>query len=251
LWFDKRLAQQTSMLIGNSQAVIDFYREVGVSADRLRVIRNGINPPLPACRGRAEILDELKIPPTARVVGYVGRLAPQKRVQDLLWAFALLRNCADQETYFVVVGDGPERADDERFAERVGYNNFIRFTGHRADVRDLMGAFDVFWLASEYEGQSNSLMEAMSLGLPVVVSDIPANRELVEHEVTGLIVPMGDRPAFTHCAWKLLQQPELAQKLGKAAAARMLNEFSVDRMIADHADVYRQVASSATASDIA
>lgn len=241
LWFDRRLIDRTAKLVGNSQAVIDFYRGLGVPADRTVVIRNGIEPPPEAVRSRESLLAEFNIPATARVVTYVGRLAAQKRVQDLLWAFALLRNCADQEVYFLIVGDGPERAADERFSQKIGYHDYVRFVGHRSDVSDVLRASDVFWLASEFEGQSNSLMEAMSLGLPVVVSDIAANRELVEHEVTGLVVPMGDRPAYTHATWRLLSNPEHAQRFGRAAAEKMRTEFSVDRMIAEHAAMYRDV----------
>ncbi len=242
LWFDRRLIDRTAKLIGNSQAVVDFYRELGVPADRTVAIRNGIEPLPPPSRSRESMLAEFNIPANARVVTYIGRLAKQKRLQDLLWAFALLRNCADHEVYFLIVGNGPERTADEQFSQRVGYHDYVRFVGHRSDVSEILNATDVFWMASEFEGQSNSLMEAMSVGRPVVVSDISANRELVDHEVTGLVVPMGDRPAYTHATWRLLSNPEHAERFGRAAAEKMRTEFSVARMINDHAAVYREVA---------
>lgn len=241
LWLDRKLIARTTHMIGNSQAVATFYADQGVPLDRLSVIRNGIEPLSAPGRSRAAVLEELNIPATAQVVLSVGRLASQKRVSDLLWAFSLLRNVNDNDVHFIIVGDGPERANLERFSQKLGYHDFVRFTGHRADVRDILAAADVFWLASDFEGQSNSLMEAMSAGLPVVASDIEPNLELVEHDVTGLIVPTTDRPAFTRAAQRLLTDRELSQRLGAAAALRMRQDFSVERMIAEHAALYRRV----------
>ncbi len=241
LWLDRRLIPRTTHMIGNSQAVAKFYAKLGVPPARLSVIRNGIEPlPVPG-RTRAAVLEELRIPAYAQVVLSVGRLAPQKRVADLLWAFSLLRNVNDNDAHFIIVGDGPERASLEQFSHKLGYHDFVRFTGHRADVRDLLSAADVFWLASDFEGQSNSLMEAMAAGLPVVASDIEPNRELVEHDVTGLIVPTTDRPAFTRAAQRLLTDGALSARLGAAAELRMRQDFSVERMIAEHAELYRRV----------
>ena len=243
LWLDRKLIARTTHMIGNSQAVAKFYADLGVPLARLSVIRNGIEPLPTPTRTRAAVLEELGIPANAKVVLSVGRLASQKRVADLLWGFHLLRNLNDDDVHFIIVGDGPERASLERFAEKLSVREFVRFTGHRADVRDMLAAADLFWLASEFEGQSNSLMEAMSAGLPVVVSDIEPNRELVEHEVTGLIVPTSDRPAYARAAQRLLTDGELSARLGSAAEQRMRQDFSVERMIAEHAALYRSVVS--------
>src|SRR5690242_14602495 len=97
---------------------------------------------------------------------------------DLLWAFELIR-VMHGEVVFVVIGDGPERVKLEYFAHRLEISDRVKFLGHRNDAQKFLPAFDVFWLASDFEGLSNSLMEAMAAGLPVVASDIPPNRELV------------------------------------------------------------------------
>ena len=240
LWLDRRLIPRTSLMIGNSQAVVDFYAELGVPRERLRLIRNGIDLPGPAQRSRETILREWNVPSDAQVVTFIGRLAPQKRVDDLLWAMAMLRHINERNVHFIIVGDGPSRTELERLSHKYGCADIVRFTGHRSDTRDFLAASDAFWLASGFEGQSNSLMEAMAAGVPVVVSDIPANRELVSHDQTGLLVPMGDRAAFTQTMQQLLADKELQQRLGQAAIEHLRSTFSIERMVQEHAELYRQ-----------
>ncbi len=243
LWFDRRLISRTHRFIGNSQAVVDFYRDVGVPDDRLSVIRNGVEMPGDEARSRESVCDELNIPHSARLVGFVGRLAPQKRLKDLIWAFHLLVS-VQPDAYFVIVGDGPERAQLEKFAADIPTKGQVRFTGHREDAGDIMRHFDTFWLASDFEGQSNSLMEAMAAGVPVVASDIAPNLELVTHEETGLIVPVGDKATFAMAIDQLLKEPELAVSLAANAQRRMREEFSIDAMVNAHAELYRELAGS-------
>lgn len=240
LWLDRKLIPRTTRLIGNSQPVADFYRDLGVPAERLTVISNGLDP-VPVSQSEIDaVRQELKIPSGSRVIGYVGRLAAQKRVQDLIWALELVR-ILDEEVQLLIVGDGPERRRLEQFARDIHVDHRIRFLGHREDVPQLLRLMDVFWLASDFEGQSNSVMEAMAARLPVVASNIPANRELVVPGETGYLVPTGDRVAFAQFAQKLLVEPELARRLGDAGCERIVTQFSTSRMVSAHAELYRAV----------
>lgn len=241
LWLDRRLVSRTDLLVGNSRSVAEFYQQLGIPHDRLRVVHNGIDLPAESSAlPRNETLAAWDIPANARLVGYVGRLAPQKRLRDLIWAFELLRSLRDN-TYFVIVGDGPEKAALQRFARDVQADQQIRFLGHREGARQLFPLFDVFWLASDFEGLSNSVMEAMAAGVPVVASDIPPNRELVVPGETGFVVPVGDRVAFAQFTAKLLAEPELSQRMGAAARERIRTEFSIDKMVAGYVALYREV----------
>lgn len=245
LWLDRKLIQRTTRLIGNSQPVADFYQQLGYPTDRITVIPNGIDPapPTAACEfpSREAFCSAFNIPAEAKIIAYVGRLAAQKRLTDLLWATVLLQSF-DHPVCFVIVGDGPDRGMLEQWSRSVQCDSVTRFIGHRDDARLLLPFFDAFWLASDFEGQSNSLMEAMAAGLPVIVSDIAPNRELVTDGQTGLVVPVGDRPAFTKAALKLFEDPALARQLGDHARQHMLDRFTIDRMIAAHAELYRHVA---------
>ena len=240
LWIDRRLAGRTTRLVGNSQSVASFYRELGIPAEKLAVVHNGIDLPEIAANARQDLRRELGIPEQSHVIGFVGRLARQKRVKDLIWAFELIR-VLHREVVFVIVGDGPERASLGQFAHNLDVGQRVKFLGHRDDAQRLLPAFDLFWLASDFEGLSNSVMEAMAAGLPVVASDILPNRELVVHGQTGYLAPVGDRVAFAQLAERLLIDPGLAGQFGAAGRQRIATEFSVARMVEGYAKIYRDV----------
>ncbi|MGQ0637367.1 MAG: glycosyltransferase [Planctomycetaceae bacterium] len=241
LWLDRKLAPRTTRLIGNSRSVAEFYAQHGYGARQLTYIPNGIDLPETPADARLQARAALGLAPEARVIGYVGRLAPQKRVHDLIWAFELLRVLRG-DVVFLIVGEGPERERLETFAQNVKIADRVRFLGHRSDVSTLLPACDLFWLASDYEGLSNSVMEAMAAGVPVVASDIPPNRELVQQGTTGYLAPVGDRVAFAQYAEKLLLDALLASRLGAAGRERIRTEFSVGRMVEAYVGLYRDLA---------
>lgn len=240
LWLDRRLIARTDRLIANAECVAEFYRGLGYPADRVSVIHNGVETPVPGVRAADSIREEFGIARGTRLIGYVGRLAPQKRLTDLIWAMELLRHL-DHPVCLLIIGDGPQRSELEQFAREIRVDELIRFAGHRLDAASLIPHLDVFWLASDFEGQSNSLMEAMAAGVPVVVSDIAPNRELVTHIETGLVVPVGDKAGFAKATGQLLSDPDLAERLALAARLRMQRDFSIAQMIDGHVALYREI----------
>lgn len=243
-WLDRRLIDQTDRLIGNSESVVEFYRELGVPTDKLACVPNGIEaPPLDESAAqltRAELLKELGLPLNTFVAGFIGRLAKQKRVEDLIWAVETLRQIRPQ-LHLVLVGEGPERTRLEEFAQQIGAKNHIHFMGHRDDASRWMAMFDVFCLASSFEGMSNSVMEAMSIGKPVLASDIPANRELVVQGQTGFLPKLADTVGFMQFLRRLIDEPGLGRSLGQAGRERIQQSFSIPRMVGAYANIYRQL----------
>ncbi len=249
LWLDKRLISRTDCLVGNSQSVADFYQQQGFPSDRISVIPNGIDLPELTKSGRDELLRELDLPPDAKLIGHVGRLAKQKRVDDLLWAIQLLRQ-ADERAYLLVIGDGPERDSLIQRAFDVTCSEHVRFLGHRSDASRLLSLLDVYWLGSDFEGMSNSLMEAMAAGVPVVATNIPPNRELVKHDQQGYLVDVGDSMGFAQFTTRLIQNADIARRLGDAGRLRMCEEFSVDAMVQAHAALYRKLSANPQAASV-
>jgi glycosyltransferase involved in cell wall biosynthesis len=242
LWLDRKLIARTDALLANSQSVAAFYADHGVPRSLINVIPNAVAPPRALSLSRKEFLQGRGLPPESKLVGVIGRLAKQKRVDDLLWGMQVLRQ-ADPSARMLVIGDGPERAALEQHARDVECANFVQFLGHQDDAASLLHYLDVFWLGSSFEGMSNSLMEAMATGVPVVASDIPPNRELITHGVHGYLANVGDGVAFAQYSVKLFGDAALRQNLTTAARERMLSEYSVSRMIQRHVDVYESLAS--------
>lgn len=237
-WLDKRLLGRTDRVIANSPSVANFYRNRGVPDDRLTVIPNGVQvPPVPTM-SRTEFLVRQDLPSDSRLIFTIGRLAPQKRLRDLLWAMQILKQ-ADPTFKLILCGDGPERFTLKRYAEEVECSDMVRFMGHREDASSLLHLADLFWLGSEFEGMSNSLMEAMACGKPVVVSSIPANQELVQHGVEGYVANLGDAPGFAQFTLKIMSNPELIRSMGTAGHAKMEREFGVANMVDRYAEAFR------------
>lgn len=238
LAIDRWLARRTARIVTNSSGVSDFYVRHGLPAEKFVVIPNGIAEAATEGVSRDDLLRSLGLPRDARLIGAVGRLWPQKRYKDLIWAAELLK-VVRSDTHLVIVGDGPQRWRLERFRDQVQIGDRVHFLGERNDVPQLLPHLDCFWLGSGYEGQSNALMEAMLAGVPVVASDIPGNRDLIVPGESGLLFPVGDRAGLARSTLRILESPALAQQLGQAARQRMQTEFSVPRMIERYAEFYR------------
>jgi glycosyltransferase involved in cell wall biosynthesis len=239
---DRALARRTERIITNSTGVKDFYVSRGLPAEKFAVIPNGIQPTPPSEPiSRDNLLKQLQLPPGARLIGAVGRLWPQKRVKDLIWAVDLLKSTRD-DAHLLIVGDGPQRWRLERYRDQNQITERVHFLGERDDVPRLMPHFDVLWLASQYEGQSNAIMEAMAAGVPVIATDIPGNRDLVAPDETGYLLPLGDRYEFTRRTHWLFDDEPLRRRLGEAGRQRILRDFTIEQMVHHHATLYHEVA---------
>lgn len=239
LALDRRLSSRATVMTANSESVATFYTEQGFPRSRIVVIPNGV-PLSDAANDRTWIRQALGFQPHDRIVGFVGRLARQKRLEDLTWAFQLLHQVVDHAR-LVLIGDGPERDAIAELAGKLTCRDKMVFAGHRTDAYRLMQGLDAFCLPSEFEGMSNSLLEAMSLGLPVVVSDIAANRELVTHEQNGLVFPLGNSPEMTKSLRRVLDDQELARRLGSTARRFVAEHHSVEQLVTRHQELYERL----------
>ena len=239
----ERLAGRvTTTMIAVSDAERDvLVRNHIVGAARIRVIHNGVDIARidrEAGLTKAEAKSRLSIRPDQPVVGAVGRLVPQKAPQVFVQA---ARRVADQApgTLFVWVGSGPLQAEVEAQARAEGVP--LRLLGHREDVWQVMRTFDVFVLASRYEGLSFAVLEAMALSLPVVVTDVVGAQDVVDDQVSGLTVPAGAPAAVADAVLSLLRAPQRAHRLAVAGRQRAVAQFSLERMLDSHQALYEEL----------
>ncbi len=206
-------------LVAVNRDIASALLELGIPPRRVALIPNGIDlatggPAVDPAGLRRDLLGQ----GAAGVVLYVGRLVEEKGLDRLLEAWAAL---ADRDRHrLVLVGDGPLREGLEARARALGIEAAVRFAGHQREVAAFYAAADVFVLPSLTEGLSNALLEAMVAGLPVVVSDITGNRQIVD-EASGFLVDWGRPRACAALLARLLAEPELRRRAGAAARERV------------------------------
>jgi len=173
------------------------------------------------------------LPADATIVAYVGRLSHEKGLRELLRGFAQAARMNPQ-AFLLLIGDGPQRAELETLAKTLELLPYqIRFIG-RVGIQEVpawLRASDVFALISPSEGFSCALLEAMSVGLPSVVSDIPANCQLVDPEIHGLTPPFGNDDATGQAFTRMLSDSGMRERMGQAARQRVVANYSTDRVV--------------------
>jgi glycosyltransferase involved in cell wall biosynthesis len=199
--------------------------------EQYHLIRSGIE--IEAYRdvavSRVEMRSRLGLPLDAFVVGSVGRLAPQKAPLDLLAAFEHLA-ARQPNAHLVLVGDGAQREEVVGSIAERGMQGRIHLLGLRRDVPELLRAFDVFAIASHWEGLPRVFPQAMAAGLPIVATDIDGAKDAVVEGETGFLVPIGDTAALGERLLSLARDPLRACEMGARARERV-DEFSARRMV--------------------
>ena len=215
--------------------------EQGYDPNRIGVIRNGITLSRFTRTERGIALRrELGLPESARLVGVFSRLNPMKGVQYFLEAAVTLAE-KFPDVCFLVVGDGGSKPELEDQARRLGLGSRIVFTGFRSDVPELLSLATISVLPSLSEGTSNTLLEAMAAGIPVIATRVGGNPEVVEDGVTGLLVPPRDSAAIAAAAGRLLEDRALAARLGSAGSRRVSELFSIEGSVHQTEDLYQHL----------
>jgi glycosyltransferase involved in cell wall biosynthesis len=218
---------------------------LGFPARRIKVIHNGVDTsrftPDPAARNRLRA--ELEISEAELCIGCVANLTPVKDHMTLLRAMAELAR-ASRSWRLLLAGEGPERTALENFvAGHPEWSGRVRFLGLDTRVPELLNAFDVFVLTSVTEGISNSVLEAMASGLPVVVTETGGNPELVADGESGLLFPVADHRRLAAHLLALERDMDLRLQLARKALERVRKEFSLSAMIRNYDWLYTQLAS--------
>lgn len=232
----RTLALTSDIVVGVGPTTTRDLLDSGLREDRVVTVANGVEVVIE--RSRAEVRDEFGLD-RAELVVNVGRYVEQKAQHVLIDAVALL---AGDRPHLraLIVGEGDlEHALRERAAAR-GVDDVVRLTGPRRDAVDLTAAADVFVLSSAWEPLGLVVLEAMAAGVPVVATAAGGVTDLVRHEETGLLVPVGDAEALASAVARLLDDPSLAERLTAAAHVLVRERFSVGAMVEGYLDVYER-----------
>jgi sugar transferase (PEP-CTERM/EpsH1 system associated) len=230
--------------IALSRDLEGYLRErIGVQPGRLSRIINGVDVErFRPDAGRSPLPDDFAAADSI-VIGSVGRLAAIKDQLSLVRAFIRLRGLLPgfaERLRLVLIGEGGERARLEQELETAGVDHQAWLPGARDDVAGLLPALDLFVLPSLAEGISNTLMEAMACGLPVIATDVGGNGELVVEGRTGGLVPRGDPEALALALKPYVEDAAMRENQGRAARERAEAEFSLARMVTAYQAVYEQ-----------
>jgi len=171
------------------------------------------------------------LPTDGPLIGSVGRLVPLKRFNELIEAFSR----SEVSAHLIIIGDGPERPALERLIQQREITEKVHLLGQRSDISSLLPLLDLFVLWSETEGLSCSIAEAMSCGMPSLVSDVGGNRELIEQGTSGILVPADATDQLVAYLQTLCNDEDLRNQLGNAARRRIEHNYSHTAMINNYA----------------
>lgn len=206
----------------------------GVDTDRFR-LRSGSRLPIEGCPFRD---------PSLFLVGTVGRMEAVKDQANLVRAMAralAISPAVARRLRLVVVGDGPLREEVKEIARTAGIESLVWFAGEREDISDVMSGLDCFVLPSLAEGISNTILEAMASGLPVIATRVGANADLVEEGLSGRLVPRANPQAIAEEMLTYLADPARARRHGHAGRQIVERRFSLDHMVDEYETMYRRL----------
>jgi glycosyltransferase involved in cell wall biosynthesis len=224
----------TAISKATKQALVDFEF---LHSDKIEVIYNGIvgfdaNP-----QQSDKLRKELKIPQETLVLGTISRLDPIKNHGLLINAFAEVLdkypNCL-----LLIIGDGETRDELENLVINLNISKRVIFTGYKPSPVDYLQLMDIFLLTSLSEGTAMTLLEAMSLAKPCIVTGVGGNPEIIEDKLNGFVTPSEDQPSLVQACVTILNDKNLREYLGKNAFERFKQEFTAKVMQKNYQRIY-------------
>ncbi|MDZ7333335.1 MAG: glycosyltransferase [candidate division KSB1 bacterium] len=251
-WLMRRFSNYFADLILTNSKIMQ--REIickeHVSSNKISMVYNGLDP----CQftktvNKKKKVLELGLHEDKFIITVISNIRPIKGLEFFIEAASkVTKNCPNVQ--FIIVGGDAIAADQlvgykqklVQLIRQLNLENKVFFLGSQSEVAEILAITDVYVQPSLSEGFSNTILEAMAAGKPVVATDVGGNPEAVLHEITGLIVPPKDSEAIANAVITLLEDKELAMRLGQSARTRIETEFSIDRMTRQMEELYISLA---------
>jgi glycosyltransferase involved in cell wall biosynthesis len=243
IWAGKQALRFFDAVIAVSPAILSEARRHGVSAERAHLVHNAIVMENYRREDFAAgyLRERFGLPEHARVVGYVGRLSPEKGQVDFVEAWRRVA-AAHADAYCVFVGDGPDRPLLERQVREAGLGDRVLFAGYLSDPRPAIRDLDWLALTSHTEGFPNVLLEALSLGVPVLAAGVGGVPDIVDADRTGLLVEARDLAGIASALDRALSEPGLGARLAEAGREKVLAQFQFSVRVERIQAIYEQLA---------
>ena len=222
-----------------SRQLYDDVVRVGVKKENIVYIQNGVD--LQEVEEHRDSGEAIERGPEKRI-GFIGQLISRKNVFDLLDIFNSL-SAKHGNMKLLLLGDGKQRRELEEYANTLPEKDHIEFLGFRDDRLQLLKSFDIFVMTSTLEGIPRCLMETMAMGIPVAAYNIAGIDQLISHEKSGLLAPLGEKDTLASYCEKILFEPEYAKSLAKNARSYVYEAFSAQRMARDYEQLFSKLLS--------
>lgn len=236
------LHKKVDAIVALSHQTVTEAQEFGISRNRIYLLGNGVDTTRFRPRSSEE-RHQLKLElglGLGRVVVAVG-LTAAKNIPGLLVAWREATKGLSDSWQLVVIGDGPARPEYERLAEQYLIGARVKFVGHQDNIDEWLGASDIYASTSRREGLSNTLLEAMATGLPVIATRVSGVSDLIESPAAGIAVDIDNMDDVADRILALAVNPGLQKKLGERARAVVVDGYSINSVAAAHERLYMKV----------
>ena len=240
LWAYRWLRHVTSHYTVVSKNLGDMLQQkIGIDSGKISYLPNGVDTEKfkPQPERRNEARKELGLGPKDFVVGSVGRLVEVKGFDVLIGALKRARQY-HKTVRGIIIGDGPERGKLERLVNADGRDKAVLLPGNRDNVHDLLPAFDVFVCSSHSEGTSNTILEAMASGLPVIATRVGGNPELIQESKNGKLVSANNFTEIASAIIDLKENDKMRSRLSKINFEHCKEKRSIKAMVGSYEELY-------------
>jgi glycosyltransferase involved in cell wall biosynthesis len=236
IWLGCQAMKFADHVVPLSPQLVKDCKQYAIKEPQLVYIQNGVD---------LSEVEKFKNKPLAltkakKRIGFIGQMISRKNIIDLLDVFNELHNKMDN-VELVLLGDGDSRVSLEQHTQTLESKDDIHFLGYRDDRLDYLKSFDLFVMTSTLEGIPRCLMEACAMETPVAAYDIAGIDQLITHESTGLLAPLGDKAALLLAWEKILQDDDYARQLGKNACDYVNEHYSAKRMADEYTTLFNEL----------